>query len=128
MRCIYTSKIVQTLQQRDVEHIIQKARKYNERDDITGLLISNFEYFFQVIEGPEKNISALYEKIKLDPRHTDMHLITKEASDTRLFPDWKMGYLIFPIENPPIINAQWTKMTREECDKIFERVVPGGYE
>lgn len=60
VRYIYTSKIVQTLQQ-DVQHIIKSARKYNERDNITGLLISNFEYFFQVVEGPEKSVRALYE-------------------------------------------------------------------
>ena len=124
IRFIYTSKIAPTLDHQDLKNIIQSARKYNQQNDITGLLISNFEYFFQVLEGPEQHVAALYEKIKVDSRHLGIHLLSQEEVNNRLFPDWKMGYLTFPLEDPPIIKTDWTKLTTEECDKILRRVVP----
>jgi hypothetical protein len=124
IRYIYTSKIAQTLDHQDLQNIVQSAKKYNQQNDITGLLISNFEYFFQVLEGPEQHVAALYEKIKVDPRHLGIHLMSQEGVTHRLFPDWRMGYLTFPLEDPPIIKADWTKLTTEDCDKILGRVVP----
>ena len=124
VRYIYTSKIAQTLDHQDLQNIVQSANKYNQQNGITGLLISNFDCFFQVLEGPEQHVVALYEKIKVDTRHTGLHLLSCEEVKNRLFPDWKMGYLTFPLEEPPIIKVDWTKLTTEDCDKILARVVP----
>lgn len=124
VRYIYTSKIAQRLNQEGIQKIIQSAVKYNELNEITGLLISNFEYFFQVLEGPEQNVATLFNTIKTDNRHENIHLLTKDDVNRRLFPNWKMGYLTFPLEQPPTINTDWTKLTIQECETILLRVAP----
>ena len=124
LRLIYTSKITQGITSQDIENIINAARDYNSMVAISGLLMSNFEYFFQVLEGPDLLVRLLYEKIEKDGRHSNIRLLVKESVEQRLFPDWTMGYLMFPRENPPAINADWTKLTEEEWQKVLKRVVP----
>lgn len=126
LRLIYTSKIAPEINSQDIENIICSARDYNSMVAITGLLMSNFEYFFQILEGPDLLVRMLYDKIKNDGRHADISLIVEEEVDYRLFPDWTMGYLTFPLEDPPAINSDWTKLTPKECQKVLNKVLPEG--
>ena len=123
LRLIYTSQVFESITPDDIEHIISAARDYNSRVAISGLLISNFHYFFQVLEGPDLLVRLLYSKIENDPRHSQINLITEAEVTSRLFPDWTMGYLVFPTEDPPVINDDWTKLTSAESDKVLERVL-----
>jgi len=48
--------------------------------------------FLQVIEGGEKEIDSLYEKIKVDNRHHRVAFIGKKRISNRNSPNWKMGF------------------------------------
>jgi hypothetical protein len=55
------------------------------------LLYKNGE-FMQALEGPDKEVTALAERIAKDPRHRDVRVILKTAARQREFPDWTMGF------------------------------------
>ena len=48
--------------------------------------------FMQILEGPEKAVQKLREKIKRDPRHGNFTIITEGRILARSFGDWSMGF------------------------------------
>ncbi|WP_276309850.1 BLUF domain-containing protein [Chromatocurvus halotolerans] len=83
-----------TLQGHNVlKEILQEASDRNMRRAVTGLLISDEEYFLQILEGRLAVLSGLFEKIYKDHRHYDVRLVLFHAVDSRLFKKWSMGSL-----------------------------------
>ncbi len=46
--------------------------------------------YLQLVEGPAPAIDALYSKIVIDDRHTDVELVLTNMVSQRLFPRWQM--------------------------------------
>jgi len=70
--------------------ILTVARRNNPRHDITGALICRHDLYLQLIEGPAASIEALYARISVDDRHTDVQLLLTEDVSARMFPTWAM--------------------------------------
>jgi hypothetical protein len=67
------------------------ACSYNEQHQLTGLLCYSSEgRSAQVIEVPTMEVNALYVRVNQGKRHTQVTLLSRKASPTRWFPDWKM--------------------------------------
>ncbi|CAG8999016.1 MAG: hypothetical protein CENE_00980 [Candidatus Celerinatantimonas neptuna] len=77
----------------DIYEILNLARKENPHYGITGFLMAHTGGFYQLIEGPEADVDQLFSNISKDHRHHDVRMISQGYRDTRLFPDWQMGYL-----------------------------------
>ena len=77
----------------DLDAIRGAARKRNAADGITGLLVFNGTHFLQTIEGPERAIDSLIERLRNDPRHTGFEIRDQRKIDARSFPDWAMEML-----------------------------------
>jgi len=75
----------------DVQKILEEARQFNGKQDITGVLIYSQEKFLQVLEGEQDKIIALYEKIKLDDRHDRALMVSNRPITERHFPSWQMA-------------------------------------
>jgi hypothetical protein len=102
VRLVYASREKKKLSNKDFIQMISKSQKNNFYLDITGMLLHLDGYYFQVLEGEEADIMELYEKIKLDDRHTEVKTVFIEHTDKRHFSDWSMGYTILrkvDIEN-----------------------------
>jgi len=52
--------------------------------------------FLQVLEGEREPMSALYERILADRRHTSIMKLLEREIDERQFGDWKMGFVSVP--------------------------------
>jgi Sensors of blue-light using FAD len=75
----------------DVESILFTARRFNQRNGITGLLISSPAHFMQVLEGDEATVRETYDRICQDPRH-HAHVILREIEvEERQFGEWTMA-------------------------------------
>jgi hypothetical protein len=74
-----------------VRDILQQAIANNRRDDITGALIHDDKWFAQELEGPEMTVSATFERILRDPRHSDVRLIKMQPVPARRFAAWWMA-------------------------------------
>lgn len=72
--------------------LLDQAQRFNTAHDITGMLLYKGGNFMQLLEGPEAEITPLYEKILMDPRHDYVTLIVYEPCAQRGFAQWSMGF------------------------------------
>ncbi len=90
-RITYISKITNPLSNKEIEQIGNISIQNNIQVNITGTLVFFEKMFFQIIEGDDKEVDRLYEKIGNDPRHCDiLRLKTEDDINKRLFPNWYM--------------------------------------
>lgn len=97
---IYTSIATNPMSDDELVQLLEKARVNNHTLSITGMLLYQGNKFMQVLEGPDKEVEVLYEKIKKDPRHHDVLTILKRPLSRREFPTWKMGFKKLDQVNP----------------------------
>ena len=102
---LYQSRATRGLDTSDLRAILETAVVRNEALDVTGLLVYGEMaklpgvpgLFVQWLEGPEAAVRALYERIAMDSRHTDVQTLGEgpsevfTGSDGRLFPAWAMA-------------------------------------
>uniref|UniRef100_Q07NU1 BLUF domain protein n=1 Tax=Rhodopseudomonas palustris (strain BisA53) TaxID=316055 RepID=Q07NU1_RHOP5 len=77
----------------EIEVILEKSRRNNERRAVTGALIFNSGLFVQVLEGPSSAIEELFEIIQQDERHFDVEVLMCKSVERRAFPAWSMAYI-----------------------------------
>jgi len=99
---IYVSTSVKLLNDEELLDILKISRENNSSKDVTGLLLYKGGNFMQVLEGPDEAVEALYEKIKADPRHKDVNVLSREQISARQFPAWEMAFQ--NLDNPAIKN------------------------
>lgn len=99
---IYVSSSVKILNDAELLDILKISRSNNETREVTGMLLYKGGNFMQVLEGPEESVNALMEKIKADPRHKDVSILSREQIQTRQFPSWEMAFQ--NLDNPVIKN------------------------
>lgn len=75
-----------------VGDIAGKARVFNTSQNITGLLIFDGMRFCQQLEGERKQVMALLERIRLDPRHTKVEVLHHAPLSERRFRRFSLGY------------------------------------
>lgn len=73
-----------------LSNILLDARRFNERDDITGALIARNDLYLQLLEGPRDKVDAAYERIRKDDRHVEVTQLMRRSITNRLFPGWAM--------------------------------------
>ncbi len=106
--------------------ILFTARANNTRDAITGALICRADLYLQLLEGPESEVGAAYERIEQDDRHLEVRCLVRSAIDTRMFGAWAM-------RSDPAQSWMWTRKqvengapeqaTAEEVVGIFSRLI-----
>jgi hypothetical protein len=65
--------------------LLSASAANNQRDGITGALIYDSKWFAQVLEGHEQAVSATFERILRDDRHSDVALIGMQPVAERRF-------------------------------------------
>jgi hypothetical protein len=73
--------------------IVTQARKHNERNGLTGILLFDGFTFLQVLEGPLSAIERTYERIACDQRHTELEVIDLSVIESRDYMAWSMAML-----------------------------------
>ena len=90
---LYVSTIAPAAPISIVADIALKARIANQARDITGLLIFDGMRFCQQLEGRPKEVLALTERIRQDPRHTNIEIIHQGPLAERRFRRFSLGYV-----------------------------------
>ncbi len=76
-----------------VAQILSKSRRNNRARRIVGALYYGNGYFYQCLEGEEKDLLALYETLKADSRHTDLLIVSFTPIEQKSFGEWEMKYV-----------------------------------
>lgn len=88
---VYCSRATAGVDAAAVQRIIATARRYNPEYGLTGMLVFGSGIFFQWLEGPRDNVTALMSRLRADRRHDSIVLLSEvEEVRERMFPDWDM--------------------------------------
>lgn len=89
---VYSSAASHALSDEELNALLTASRRNNRRDNVTGLLLYVEGNFFQVLEGSEAKVQALYERIRLDPRHSQVVHLVSGYHPMRQFAGWTMAF------------------------------------
>lgn len=92
LRIIYRSRVAPSLDRAELFRLIYHARVANEARGLTGVLLRSERRLLQVLEGETLTLTATFEKIRRDPRHTAVEVIDERAIEAPTFPRWPMRY------------------------------------
>lgn len=96
---IYVSKRKSNVDDDEAQKILETSRKNNDTCGIKGVLLVLPEYFFQVVEGPSKNIDELMNRVENDTRHCELKVLSKKALSGYEFGVWSMVNVNIDTEN-----------------------------
>lgn len=96
---IYISNREKECTDQEIDKILASCQENNRHDDITGVLLYSNSKFLQYLEGDYNKINELFDKIKKDPRHSNVVMLTSFAIQERSFPSWEMGAKQMDFEN-----------------------------
>lgn len=100
MKQIIYKSINVDLDPETLKELLDQAQRNNKLNDITGVLLFSDPYFMQVLEGASAAVDRLFDKIVMDPRHTDVVTVLSRPIATREFPEWSMHNL--ELNLPPM--------------------------
>ena len=82
---IYRSHITENVSLGLLHDLALKANKINKSSSVTGILLFNGTHFFQLLEGPEAAVKAVYNRICQDPRHHNLVELLRDYAPARRF-------------------------------------------
>jgi len=97
---IYVSSASSLFTAEDLQRLSQVSAENNQRDGITGALISKEGTFMQVLEGDESAVLATFARITLDSRHRGVITMLRREIPERQFPDWSMWVEMITATSP----------------------------
>ncbi len=89
---VYRSVASETFSLSEIYKMLSDARESNADHGITGCLLYHNNHFLQLLEGKKEEVLALYDRIKKDPRHSDVITLMEEPRSERIFDDWSMAF------------------------------------
>lgn len=92
---IYRSHICDSVSLPLLEDMVAAANQKNSRADVTGILLFNGTHFFQLLEGPEQEVTEIYRHICADSRHYNVVELFCDRAPNRRF--GKLGMELFDL-------------------------------
>lgn len=77
----------------EVGGILVQSRRNNARTRLVGGLYFADGCFFQVLEGREEDVEALYARLQDDPRHEDLRVLDRREIREPEFRGWAMKHV-----------------------------------
>ncbi len=77
----------------------------NEALELTGLILYDRGYYFQWLEGSNLALGKVWNSIRRDPRHGDIHCIADQTIPVRLFGGWQMRFAHRDHQHESIVDG-----------------------
>ena len=100
-----------------VGEIAAKARLANAARDITGMLIFDGMRFCQQLEGGQKQVLALLERIRQDTRHINMQILHHGERAVRRFKRFSLGYCV--VDDDDVLERM-ERLDGQAALEVFE--------
>jgi len=135
-RVSYISRFSKPLTKEEIQKIAEISQKNNQREELTGVLFTYKDIFYQIIEGPKNNLDKRLNIIYNDNRHKDVFVLKVENEiPSRKFSNWSMktvileeeqDYLIQPLRDMlSTITESWTILEKYVPDIILKTIQKG---
>jgi len=120
----YASSLSKGTDEREIDAILTKAREYNSKNEITGVLLYYAEIFLQLIEGEKAKVETLYQKILSDSRHSNVIRLFDADKNERIYKDWDMGFRKVNDLDIKMVNEilSWNKLI-SATDRIDNKLI-----
>ena len=89
----YVSTASSHLEDSEIEKILHRSEKYNNKEDLTGLLLYSEGNFFQILEGEKEKTQSLFNKIQKDNRHKNIIKLFERPIDKDAFDGYKSDFI-----------------------------------
>jgi Sensors of blue-light using FAD len=89
---VYVSTLAAGTPVNVVGEIARNARIYNAAQNITGVMIFDGNRFCQQLEGEQKKVMKLVERISEDPRHANMQVFYHGPLAERRFKSFSLAF------------------------------------
>jgi hypothetical protein len=90
---IYISAAKAEFSEAALTRLLLRARETNRKLGVSGLLIHHSGCFFQVLEGSEVIVEALFDRISRDPLHHRVAVLKRSSVPSAVFGEWSMGFV-----------------------------------
>ena len=88
----YLSEAVSDMSFLGLMRLLESARAFNQKNDITGILLYDNQQFGQIIEGEYANVMKAWKRIQDDRRHHRIELLEIREISERSFPEWLLRF------------------------------------
>ena len=112
-----------------IDDILAASRRNNGANGVTGLLLYDGYRFLQALEGDAALVSTTFDRIKTDPRHRAMVMLSSRDVAERAFGEWSMAAQRVAIASgatvPDLVDrltADVTDPSTRELFRSFARV------
>lgn len=110
---VYMSRPTREMGDDEIEDLLRRAKKNNDRNGITGILIHDRKRYYQYLEGEEDQVEATFARISLDSRHQAIIRLKSGTVNRRQFPDWSMAAKT--VTNEESLKASVARVV-QSCD------------
>jgi len=90
---IYASAAKSIMSPPELAQLLLKARAHNKSVGLSGMLVHQAGSFFQILEGQEAVVEALFARITDDRRHHRVLVLSRKSVPVAAFGDWSMGFV-----------------------------------
>lgn len=102
-----------------IEAILLASRRNNAAVGVTGALFHNTVFFAQVLEGEFAEVQRIFERLQLDPRHSDLVVLQSGFVAGRDFQDWSMAYAGASADFELPFASEITASASQNGDKVL---------
>ena len=89
----YVSTASSHLEDSEIDKILHHSEKYNNQEDLTGLLLYSEGNFFQILEGEKEKTQSLFNKIQKDNRHKNIIKLFERPIHKDAFDGYKSDFI-----------------------------------
>jgi hypothetical protein len=100
-----------------VGNILMVSRRNNDAAGVTGLLYTDGTRFLQVLEGDEEPVAATFARIKGDPRHHAVVVLSDRRIANREFGSWSMAYRL-PTDEADTFDGKVARLLAGASDSV----------
>ena len=98
-----------------LDELADQSQRNNVNKSLTGVLIFDAGRFVQALEGPDKVVHALVDRIAEDTRHEDMRILVDQPVRRRSFPAWSMRVARVNPDQPSADSSLLEKFRDTYC-------------
>jgi hypothetical protein len=125
LQLTYISTAARDVDEQAVDAILASARRNNAAEGVTGLLLYDGKRFLQALEGDAERVNRIYNRIKADPRHRGLVLLSSTETDTRAFGDWSMAAQRVGVARGLSVVEQVQELTSDVADANIRELFRG---
>ena len=108
-----------------IDEILAASRRNNHADGITGLLLYDGYRFLQALEGDAHRVQRAFDRIKADPRHRAVVMLSSYEVIARSFGDWSMASQRVGIASGNTVAELVDSLTDEVADANMKALFRG---